>query len=211
MINKVILMGRLTADPEHRQTQSGISFARFSIAVQRSFADKNTGNREADFINIVAWRNTADFICRYFTKGKMIIIEGAIQTSSYEDKNTGAKRTSFDVVAEQVTFGEAKSAEGGNRGNSNFSAPEPPPERNNYSQSNYSRNDYSQNNYSRNDYSQNNSSRDDYPQNNYSQPVQSEEKYTAPKPTKQDNQDSGYSVGDFWESADDDDDDDFPY
>ncbi len=182
MINKVILMGRLTADPEHRQTQSGISMARFSIAVQRSYADKNTGARQADFINVIAWRNTADFVCRYFTKGKMIIVEGAIQTGSYDDKNTGVKRYTFDIVADQVHFDESKSSEGGgNRGfNNEFSTPEPPPMRNNF------------------------------PQNNFSSPEPHAQSQASPKQPAQ-NQESGYSVGEFWDETGDDDDDDFPY
>ena len=74
MINKVILMGRLTADPELRQTQSGISSCRFTVAVDRRFADKNTGERKADFINVIAWRQQAEFVSRYFSKGRMIIL-----------------------------------------------------------------------------------------------------------------------------------------
>lgn len=108
MLNKVILMGRLTADPEHKQTPNGVSVTSFSVAVERNFADKE-GNRGADFINIVAWRATADFICKYFAKGRMIAIEGSIQTRNYEDKQ-GNKRTAFDVVADQVYFADSKSS-----------------------------------------------------------------------------------------------------
>ena len=107
MLNRVILMGRLTADPEHKQTPSGVSVTSFSIAVDRNYSNKD-GNRQTDFINIVAWRNTADFICRYFSKGRMIAIEGSIQTRNYEDKN-GNKRTAFEVVADQVYFADSKS------------------------------------------------------------------------------------------------------
>ncbi len=103
MLNRVILMGRLTTDPEHKQTPNGVSVTSFSIAVERNFADKQTGKREADFINIVAWRGTADLICKYFAKGRLIALEGSIQTRNYEDKN-GNKRTAFEVVAEQVYF-----------------------------------------------------------------------------------------------------------
>ena len=106
MINKAILMGRLTADPELRTTPNGFSVVSFSIAVNRSYAQKN-GERLTDFINIVAWRNTAEFINKYFTKGRMIIIEGSIQTRNYEDKN-GNKRTAFEVVADSAHFGESK-------------------------------------------------------------------------------------------------------
>ncbi|MEG2813521.1 MAG: single-stranded DNA-binding protein, partial [Oscillospiraceae bacterium] len=86
MLNKVILMGRLTADPEHKQTPNGVSVTSFSIAVERNFADKQTGKREADFINIVAWRGTADLICKYFSKGRMIALDGSLQTRTYQDK-----------------------------------------------------------------------------------------------------------------------------
>lgn len=107
MLNRVILMGRLTADPEHKQTPSGISVTSFSIAVDRNYNGKDWKPPD-DFINIVAWRNTADFICRYFSKGRMIAVEGSIQTRNYEDKN-GNKRTAFEVVADQVYFADSKS------------------------------------------------------------------------------------------------------
>jgi len=126
MLNKVVLMGRLTADPEHKQTPNGVSVTSFSIAVERNFADKQTGTRGADFINIVAWRGTADLICKYFSKGRLIALEGSIQTRNYEDKN-GNKRTAFEVVAEQVHFTGEKSDNNNNRSNSsstNFPTPE---------------------------------------------------------------------------------------
>lgn len=122
MLNKVILMGRLTADPEHKQTPNGVSVTSFSIAVERNFADKS-GKRGTDFINIVAWRNTADFICKYFAKGRMIAIEGSIQTRNYEDKN-GNKRTAFEVVADQVYFADSKSSQNKPAATSNFPVPE---------------------------------------------------------------------------------------
>lgn len=107
MLNKVILMGRLTADPEHKQTASGVSVTSFSLAVERSFSGKGK-ERETDFITIVAWRQTADFICKYFAKGRMVALEGSIQTRRYEDRN-GNKRTAVEVVAEHVYFtGEKK-------------------------------------------------------------------------------------------------------
>lgn len=86
-MNKVILMGRLTADPELRQTQSGIAACRFIIAVNRKYADKNTGERQADFISCMAWRQTAGFISKYFSKGSMICVEGSLRTGSYQDRN----------------------------------------------------------------------------------------------------------------------------
>ena len=96
MLNSVVLIGRLTADPEHKQTPSGISVTSFSIAVDRNYNGKD-GNRQTDFINIVAWRNTADFICRHFSKGQMIAVEGSVQTRSYEDKNRN-RRTAVRCV-----------------------------------------------------------------------------------------------------------------
>lgn len=113
MINKVILMGRLTADPELRQTPSGVSMCRFSIAINRSFVSKETGERQTDFINVVAWRQTADFVAKYFNKGKMIIVEGSLRNNNYTDQN-GVKHYSMDVQADNVTFGESKSASSGN-------------------------------------------------------------------------------------------------
>ena len=102
MLNCVTLMGRLVADPELRTTTSGKSVATFRIAVDRSFV-KQGEQRQADFITIVAWGNTADFVARYFSKGSMIAIQGRIQTRSYEDNN-GNKRTAFEVVATEVSF-----------------------------------------------------------------------------------------------------------
>lgn len=108
MLNKAILMGRLTADPEVKQTPNGISVATFSLAVNRSFQAKGT-ERHADFINIVAWRQTAEFVGKYFVKGQLIAVEGSIQTRNYEDKQ-GNKRTAFEVVADQVHFAESKNS-----------------------------------------------------------------------------------------------------
>ena len=121
MINKVILMGRLTADPELRQTQSGIASCRFTVAIDRRFADKNTGERQADFINVVAWRQQAEFVSRYFSKGRMIIVEGSFRNYNYTDNN-GVKHYGYDVVADNVSFGESKSAASANNGSS-YSAP----------------------------------------------------------------------------------------
>ena len=128
MINKVILMGRLTADPELRQTPSGVSVCRFTVAVNRPYADKQTGERQSDFINVTAWRNTADFVTRYFSKGKMIIVEGSLRNNNYTDQN-GVKHYSMEVLADNVTFGESKSAASGNagyNGNANGFAPQSP-------------------------------------------------------------------------------------
>lgn len=98
-MNKSILMGRLTADPELKQTANGISVLSFSIAVDEYY----NGNKKTTFINLVAWRQTAEFISRNFTKGQMIALEGSIQTRSYEDRN-GDKRTAFEVVVDQAHF-----------------------------------------------------------------------------------------------------------
>ncbi|MBQ7799684.1 MAG: single-stranded DNA-binding protein [Oscillospiraceae bacterium] len=111
MINVVVLMGRLVADPELKQTANGASVTSFRIAVDRNFANKETGERQADFINIVAWRQTADFVCKYFRKGSMIAIEGSLQTRSYEDKD-GNKRTAYEVVASNVSFTGSKAESG---------------------------------------------------------------------------------------------------
>lgn len=108
-LNNVSLIGRLTADPELRNTQSGFATTRFSVAVDRTYV-KQSEERQADFINIVAWRQTAEFICKYFAKGQRIALTGRIQTGSYTDKD-GNKRYTFDVIAENVEFCEQKKSE----------------------------------------------------------------------------------------------------
>ena len=110
MLNCVTLMGRLVADPELRTTPTGRSVATFRIAVDRSFVRQGE-QRQADFITIVAWENTANFVCRYFQKGSMIAIQGRIQTRNYEDAN-GAKRTAFEVLASEVSFCGSKAENG---------------------------------------------------------------------------------------------------
>ena len=112
MLNKVILMGRLCADPEFRQTPNGVSTCRIRIAVNRQFANKQTGEREADFINVTCWRQTAEFVNRYFRKGSMIIVEGSLRNNDWTDQN-GVKHYTMDVQADNVTFGETKSASQG--------------------------------------------------------------------------------------------------
>ena len=107
MLNRIILMGRLTRDPELRQTQSGTAVASFSLAVDRDFADKSTGQRPTDFIYIVAWRNTAEFVSKYFSKGRMAVVEGRLQIRDWEDSN-GNKHRSAEVVAEHIYFGDSK-------------------------------------------------------------------------------------------------------
>ena len=120
MLNKVIIMGRLTADPELRQTQSGVATCRFTVAVDRSFV-KQGEERQADFITVVAWRQTAEFVCRYFGKGRMIAVEGNLKTSTYQNK-TYPDVTHYvtEVYADQVHFTGEKAAE--NAPNSNAMA-----------------------------------------------------------------------------------------
>ena len=104
-MNKAILTGRLTADPELRQTQSGIASCRFTIACDRRFADKKTGERQADFINCTAWKQTAEFVSRYFSKGKMIAVEGSLRTGSYKDKKySDVTHYTTDVFVDNVEF-----------------------------------------------------------------------------------------------------------
>lgn len=112
MYNRAILVGRLTADPELKQTPNGVSVTSFSIAVNRSYTNKQTGERQADFIDIVAWRSTAEFICRYFQKGRAILVEGSIQTRTYVDKQ-GQNRRAWEVVADNAHFVESKNAAAG--------------------------------------------------------------------------------------------------
>lgn len=106
MLNKAILMGRLTADPELRKTQNGTSVTTFTLAVNRSYT-RSGEQPQTDFIDIVAWRNTAEFVSRYFTKGQLVAVEGQIQTRTWEDKS-GQKRKSVEVVASEVFFAEPK-------------------------------------------------------------------------------------------------------
>lgn len=121
MLNCAVIMGRLTADPELRTTQNGISVTSFSVAVDRAY--KSGDERQTDFINVVAWRSTADFVTRYFRKGQMIAVQGSIQTRSYDDKN-GNRRTAVEIVADNVSFCGSKSETGGNAYNGNaYGAP----------------------------------------------------------------------------------------
>lgn len=102
MLNIVAIMGRLVADPELRTTAGGVNMARFRIACDRSFARQGE-QRQTDFLDVVAWRNTADFVCKYFSKGSLIALQGRLQTRQYQDKN-GNNRTAVEIVAEQVSF-----------------------------------------------------------------------------------------------------------
>ena len=114
MYNKAILIGRLTADPELKQTPNGVSVCSFSIACDRAFSGRN-GERQTDFINIVTWRQQAEFVSRYFHKGSMVIVEGSLRNSDYTDQN-GVKHYSMEVQADNVSFGESKRAAQENSG-----------------------------------------------------------------------------------------------
>ena len=107
MLNHIIIMGRLTRDPELRRTGSGIAVASFTIAVDRDFSPKDGGERETDFIDCVAWRQTGEFVSKYFTKGSMIVVSGRLQIRNWNDKD-GNKRRTAEVVADNVYFGESK-------------------------------------------------------------------------------------------------------
>ena len=140
MLNHIVIMGRLTRDPELRRTGSGIAVASFTVAVDRDFGGRDGGERETDFIDCVAWRQTGEFVSKYFTKGSMIVVSGRLQIRSWNDKD-GNKRRTAEVVADNVYFGESKRSNegnssyggnsygnsygGNNYGGSNYNAPAP--------------------------------------------------------------------------------------
>lgn len=134
MINHIVLVGRLVADPEIRYTQSGIAVGNFCMAVNRQFKNQ-AGEKEADFINVVVWRKLAELCGQYISKGKLVGVEGRLQSRKYQDKD-GNNRTSFDVVADNVQFLEPRpsgsssppSASGPGPGQESSPMPEPPPE-----------------------------------------------------------------------------------
>ena len=107
MLNHIVIMGRLTRDPELRRTGSGIAVASFSVAVDRDFGGRDGGEKETDFIDCVAWRHTGEFVSKYFSKGSMIVVSGRLQIRSWTDKE-GNKRRTAEVVADNVYFGESK-------------------------------------------------------------------------------------------------------
>ena len=114
MLNHITIMGRLTRDPELRRTGSGIAVASFTLAVDRDFGKNENGERETDFIDCVAWRQTGEFVSKYFTKGRMAVVAGRLQIRSWNDKD-GNKRRTAEVVADNVYFGDSKrDNEGGN-------------------------------------------------------------------------------------------------
>ena len=134
MLNKIILMGRLVKDPELRRTQSGTAVTSFRIAVDRDFKSQD-GSKQADFFDVVAWRGTAEFVSKYFTKGRMAIVEGRLQTRDWTDRE-GGKRVATEIVADNIYFGDSKrDGEGGG-----YSA--------GYSQGGYAQGGYSQGGYS---------------------------------------------------------------
>lgn len=111
MYNHIGIMGRLTADPEIRHTQnSSVPVASFRLAVDRDFKDKESGEKKADFFNVVAWRHTAEFVSRFFSKGKMAMVSGRLQNREYTDKD-GNRRTITEIVADNVYFGDSKREE----------------------------------------------------------------------------------------------------
>ena len=118
-LNRVCIMGRLTRDVELRYTQSGTPVASFALAVDRDFKDKQSGEKETDFLDVVAWRNTAEFVSKYFTKGRMAVVEGRLQTRTWTDRD-GKKRNATEIVADNVYFGDSK-----REGDSHSAAPAP--------------------------------------------------------------------------------------
>lgn len=111
MLNHVVIMGRMVRDPELRQLDNGTSVTSFSVAVERNYVDKTTNERQADFLNVVAWRQTADFVCKYFHQGDMIALEGSLQSRKYTDKD-GNNRVAIEIVASNISFCGGKN--GGN-------------------------------------------------------------------------------------------------
>lgn len=122
MLNQINLMGRLTAEPDYRTTQSGVAVARFTLAVERNY--QQNGQKQTDFLEVTAWRGTADFVQKYFHKGQLVAVTGSVQTDNYTDKD-GSKRKSWSVQAQQVYFAESK-RDGGGQNNANVERDEPP-------------------------------------------------------------------------------------
>ena len=145
MLNHIVIMGRLTRDPELRSTASNISVASFTVAVDRDFGNRETGEKQTDFINCVAWRSTGEFVSKYFSKGSMIVVSGRLQLRDYTDRD-GNKRTAAEIVADNVYFGESKRRDDGGSSYSN----------NSYGNSSYGGNDYG--NSRSNDYGRSESS-----------------------------------------------------
>ena len=121
MLNHIVLMGRLTRDPELRYTGSNVPVASFRIAVDRDFQPRDGGDRQADFIDVVAWRQTGEFVSKYFTKGSMAVVSGRLQMRDWTDRD-GNKRTSAEVVADNVYFGDSKRRDDGDASRQDYSA-----------------------------------------------------------------------------------------
>ena len=120
MLNKIIIMGRLTRDPELRRTGSGTSVTSFSLACDRDFKSQS-GDKETDFIEVVAWKNTAEFVSKYFSKGRMAVVEGRLQIRDWTDKS-GNKRVTAEIVADNVYFADSKRSESNDNQKENFNA-----------------------------------------------------------------------------------------
>ena len=118
MLNKIFIMGRLTRDPELRRTQSGTPVTSFSLAVDRDFKSQS-GEKETDFIDVVAWRSTAEFVAKYFTKGRMAVVEGRLQIRDWQDRD-GNKRRSAEVIADNVYFGDSRRDSSGDSGSGSY-------------------------------------------------------------------------------------------
>ena len=123
MLNRIVIMGRLVKDPELRRTQSGVAVTSFRIAVDRDFKNQD-GSKQADFFDVVAWRATAEFVSKYFTKGRMAVVEGRLQSRDWTDKE-GGKRIAIEIVADNVYFGDSKRDGAGDFGGApaSYSAP----------------------------------------------------------------------------------------
>lgn len=124
MLNHITIMGRLTRDPEYRTTPAGLSVANFSVAVDRDFPGQS-GEKETDFIDCVAWRKTAEFVTKYFTKGSLIVVSGRLQIRSWKDKDGNPRRTA-EIIADNVYFGGSKGAETSSRQDAPASYTSPP-------------------------------------------------------------------------------------
>jgi single-strand DNA-binding protein len=131
MLNHIVLMGRLTRDPELRHTGTGTAVASFSLAVDRDYSSKDTQEKAVDFIDIVAWRNTAEFVSKYFSKGRMAVVSGRLQIRSWTDKE-GGKRRSAEVVADNVYFGDSKRDGASTGGYSEFGGYQTPSQSSSY-------------------------------------------------------------------------------
>ena len=121
MLNKVFLQGRLVADPELRHTQQGTPVASYRLAVDRDYKSKDANAQNTDFVNIVSWRNTAEFVSRYFTKGRMMLVEGRLQMRDYTDRD-GNKRVAAEIVTDSVHFADSRKDDGGSNSGADYGA-----------------------------------------------------------------------------------------